>query len=344
MMSNSNILTGADKISFVRSQLTPSSLAAQLMTASAFNPKALNYDYDQFRQNFLKAFGTSHTKDSFQWIHDGAEAFTTHFSSLTYLTAQSRSAELATDALESLKTAGWIQNDVLTTENFYRIIEFQYYINFISPQERRIASSLQYTQNESLLDFDTKIGTKLKEIPPPQIVASTTVQLPASTQAAKPSQTPERKSTSYICTYCNKPGHVIERCFQRQRHERQSRSPSAQRYSRYDFNEMSQVLSQQPFSQAAAMPSGYNTNFPSQTTRSYSRTNNQNRRRSLSRPRQYTSQMTLQRPPKHCLIHGPSFHSSEECRKIQNLQQQQTVTVPSAQSNFQQRHFQQHGD
>lgn len=63
---NSNITSGVDKISFVRSQLQPGSIAADLMSASAFNPKTLNYDYNAFRANFLQAFSMPQQPDSFQ--------------------------------------------------------------------------------------------------------------------------------------------------------------------------------------------------------------------------------------------------------------------------------------
>ncbi len=56
-MGNSNITTDSDKTAFVRSNLTCDSLASQMMQASSFTRKLINYDYSVFRKNFLTAFG-----------------------------------------------------------------------------------------------------------------------------------------------------------------------------------------------------------------------------------------------------------------------------------------------
>lgn len=37
-----------------------------MMLAYAFDPKVLNYDYAQFKANFLKGFDQTQTRDSFQ--------------------------------------------------------------------------------------------------------------------------------------------------------------------------------------------------------------------------------------------------------------------------------------
>lgn len=332
-MANSCITSDADKISFIRSYLTPGSLASDLMSATAFDPKALNYDYTQFRSNFLKAFGPPQVKDSFQWVHQGAEAFTTQFSQLSYLRAQSRSAQLASIAVDSLKASSWIQNGVVTEEHFRTIIEFMYYINFLNPQERRIASTLEYKQSDSLLDFATKIGTKLRDAPPSPYVASSSkpdaLKQPAS--FLPHNQTQLRQSSSNICSYCNKIGHRVQRCFLRQRHERAAaRSSSSQRPSTLDSTAQQSVSPNTGPSQDAQTHSSRSSSHPKSTTI---------RTRSSSRPRS-SSQLSLEPPPKNCLIHGPCNHDSEECYKIKKLQREHTRTPSSSsQSNFPQGQF-----
>ena len=319
-MCNSNIHTGVDKISFVRSQLQPGSIAADLMSASDFNPKTLNYDYESFRRNFLQAFGMPQQPDSFQWIFDGADSLNTNFGALNCLRALPRSAELASAAVNSLKASNWITNGTLSEQQFHDIIEFLFYVNFLSPSERRIASTLPYAQSDKLLDFSTKIANKLKERP-----AHTQVQYVASTSAAQTSgspaanqtpqygaQSPDQQRAVYSCTYCNKQGHSFKRCFLRQRHERNAaRSPSAQRLSRHDSFQDSKL----------PQHSGHG------------------RQRSASQKGRTAQRLNLERPPKSCLIHGPGSHSSEECFKILRLQRQQHVTVSSPQSNFYQRQY-----
>ena len=289
---NSNITSGVDKISFVRSQLQPGSIAADLMSASAFNPKLLNYDYSAFRSNFLQAFGTPQQPDSLQWVFDGADSLTTNFGSLNCLRALPRSAELASAAVESLKAASWITQGTLSEQRFHDIIEFLYYINFLNPSERRIASTLTYSQTDNLLDFSSKIASKLKEHPAQLPVVASTRATPLNS-ANQTSQSiasiPDQQRAVYSCTYCHKQGHTINRCFQRQRNERNAaRSPSTQRSSRFEsFHDSRQVT--------RSLPS---------------------RPRSSSRQGRTASRLTLERPPKSCLIHGPGNHSFEECFKI----------------------------
>ncbi|MPC86176.1 hypothetical protein E2C01_080992 [Portunus trituberculatus] len=152
VLSNSQIHSGADKISFVRSHLVPGSLASDLMTAIAFDPKVLNYDYNQFKVNFLQIFGVPQPKDNFQWAFDAAQTMLHHFGNTDYRRAQARSAQLANQAVSSLK-ASWFQNDTLDEESFRLIMEFQYYIQLLNPEECHITSTLQYRKGESLLDF-----------------------------------------------------------------------------------------------------------------------------------------------------------------------------------------------
>ena len=239
---------------------------------------------------------------------------TNNFGVLNCLRALPRSAELASAAVDSLKASNWITNGTMSEQRFHDIIEFLYYINFLNPSERRIASTLTYTQTDNLLDFSSKIASKLKEHPAHvHVVASTTATSPlnSANQTSQPSApASDKQHAVYACTYCHKQGHTIKRSFLRQRHERNAvRSPSAQRLSRYeslqDFRHVTRSVPSRP--------------------------------RSSSRQGRPASRPIPERPPKSCLIHGPGNHSSEECFKIQRLQRQQHVTVSSPQSNFYQR-------
>ncbi len=119
MTSNSHITEGAHKISFVRSQLIPSPLAA------AFNSETLFFDYQKLKTNFfLLSFGVPQTKETFQWAFDAAQTLSVHSGSLDYIRAQSRAAQLATQAVDSLKASSWNQNGVLTEENLLVLWNF----------------------------------------------------------------------------------------------------------------------------------------------------------------------------------------------------------------------------
>ena len=337
-MVNTNISTGADKISFVRSQLTPNSLATDMMLAHAFDPKALNYDFSQFSKNFLEAFDSTPHRGSFQWIFQLTDALPTDLSSLGRMRGQSRAAKLATEALRSLQASSCINNDQISTEHLRSLLEFQYFIMYLTPQERRVASSLDYKPGDSLLHFASKINQKLKVLPPSfQTIASTMKESSASAvplDSASASSTFARLSITNACSFCNKPGHRWERCYKRLRSAgKSSPTSSSSHSSRYDLHEALPVSSQ---GQASPQRSWF-SRAPSRSP-ARSMTGPPSRPHSLSRSGPSYAPMNLQRPQFTCLIHGPSGHSSEECRVIQRLQRQQTVTASHSQPNFGQRH------
>ena len=116
----------------------------------------------------------------------------------------------------------------MTEQNFRIIMEFQYYINLLTPEERRVASTLEFKLGDSLLDFASRIANKMKAQPPPVIAATndnsaSLSQSPVLPQpASNVPQSPVQHDTLFVCTYCSKPGHGYKRCYLRQRHERQA--------------------------------------------------------------------------------------------------------------------------
>ena len=338
-MVNTNITTGADKISFVRSQLAPDSLASEMMLAHAFDAKALNYDFSQFRMNFLEAFDNSQTQGSFQWIFQLADTLPSDLSSLGRMRGQSRAAKLATEAVTSLRASSCIHNEQISIEHLRDLIEFQYFVMFLTPQERRVASSLEYKPGDSLLHFASKINQKLKVLPPSfHTVASV---LKESSAPAVPVTSTSASSTSACsgitnaCSYCSKPGHTWERCFKRRRNVGKSSPTSSSAHSsRYDSTEALPFPSQ---GQASTQRSRLHR-APSRSP-ARAMTGPSYRSPSASRSGQSYSNMNLERPPFNCLIHGPSGHPTEECRVILRLQRQHTVTASPSQSNFCPRRF-----
>jgi hypothetical protein len=153
--------------------------------------------------------------------------------------------------------------------------------------------------------------------------------------SASASSTSERPSITNACSYCNKPGHRWERCFKRLRSIRKSSPTSSSSHSsHYDLNEALPFSSQ---GQANSQRSRFNRTPSRSPARSME--GQSYRARSFSRSGQSSTRMNLERPPFTCLIHGPSGHPSEECRVIQRLQRQHTVTLSGTQSNFCPRHF-----
>ena len=310
VISNSQINSGADKISFVRSHLVPGSLASELMSATAFDPKVLQFDYDKFKVNFLQIFGVPQPKDNLQWIFEAAQTMSNQSGTVDFRRAQARSAQLANQAVSSLKASNWFVNGTLDEDSFRLILEYIFYIQLLTPAERHTASTLPYTKGESLLDFSSKLAVKLRS-QQPAYVAANSIDPPSTTgDASQP--LPKQKFNSSVCQYCHKVGHTQQRCFLKQRHERQPRSQPTG----------SSVKSQAP------------------------RSDNDNRSRQLSRdhkPQRYRSwsrgshtepsKLALLPPAFYCMIHGNGNHPTEECRTILRLQKEHTVTPPS---NFQQ--------
>ena len=317
-MCGSNVTCDADKISFVRSQLVPKSLAFTLMTASGFDPKHLKYNYAQFRTNFLQIFGVPVSPDSLQFAHHFAESLTSNLSNLGHLRAQAVTAQIANEALESLKAAQWIVNDQISVDRLKVILEYLMYVPLLTPQERRAASSLEFKLDETIINFAVKISKKLKEKETPSFKVAPVVS-PVSShsspqaavslpQAKDPHSTSVPNRSSFQCSYCGKDGHTSARCFKRKRDVKKPpcASPLPKAHSNVD-------------------------NRPSQTHVSASSS-----RYSQSLPKSNRNARPLtQRPSKYCAIHDIGSHSTEECNLILNMKHDLYVTPQ--QSNFHQR-------
>ena len=308
VLHNSQIHSGADKISFIRSHLVPGSLASELMSATAFDSKILNFDYDKFKLNFLQIFGVPQPKDTFQFAFEAAQTLSTQFGSVDYRRAQARSAQLANQAVSSLKASSWFNNGSLDEDSFRLIMEFQYYIQLLTPEERHIASTLQYSKGESLLEFSSKLAVKLRSHQP-ACVAIATNDDHVSASSAVPQASPKQKTPPLVCQYCHKAGHTLQRCFLKQRHERQAeyhpQNSTGKSPARSDHDSRSRQMSRDQ------KPQRY---------RSWSRASHTD----VSKP-------ALLPPPCYCMVHGICNHPTEECRTILRLKREQTVTP---QSNF----------
>ena len=316
VLSNSQIHSGADKICFIRSNLVPGSLACDLMSATAFDPKVLNNDYDQFKANFLQIFGVPQPQDNFQWAFDAAQTLSHQFGNVDYRRAQARSAQLANQAISSLKTSSWITNGSIDEASFRLIMEFQYYIQLLTPEERHVASTIQFSKGESILNFSSKLAVKLRSQQPAYVAAAASDSLASTNVVSSP---PQQSFTPVVCQYCHKTGHTLQKCFLKQRTERQAQSrpsgPSGKSPSRGDHDFRSRPLSR---------------DHKPQRYRSWSRGSHAD-----------ASKVALLPPPYYCMIHGNCSHPTVECRTILKLQKDQTVT---SQPNFPQAPFHRHKD
>lgn len=138
-MTKSCITSGADKMSFVRSQLIPDTLAFTMMSARCFKSCMPQDDYAEFcSSNFLRAFGASRTHDSFLWTFRYAESLTTQLRYVGHMVGQVHATECAHNATEFLKFGNWIQNGQMSLDKLQVFLET--YVNYHTPRERRVAS------------------------------------------------------------------------------------------------------------------------------------------------------------------------------------------------------------
>ena len=77
----------------------------------------------------------------------------TDLGQLGLMCGQPRAAELAAEAIASLKEASWIENGTIPEECLCLLLQFQAFTLFLTPQEHCIASSLDYKYGDTLLDF-----------------------------------------------------------------------------------------------------------------------------------------------------------------------------------------------
>lgn len=69
-------------------------------------------------------------------------------------------AEKANEAIKALKYASWLEYETFPESRLRAVLEFQHYILYLTPQERCVASSLQFKLEHSLIEFGTKFPTK----------------------------------------------------------------------------------------------------------------------------------------------------------------------------------------
>lgn len=300
-MRNSNVTTNADKISFVRSQLTPNSLASDLMLASHFRPDLLNYDYDKFKLHFLNIFGACQRDDSLQFPFRLAESLTTQLGSVGHLRGQARASEIADDAITALKDK-WAVNGAVPLDKLRTVLEVLFYVQYLTPAERRMASSLTLKPVDSFYDFSTKLSKKLTEspkVPPPSAasVAPVSARAPVSLPTASQQQ-PQLKRSSRTCSYCSKDGHTSRFCFQKKRDARE----------------------------------GYKTAAPTASTppKDVSAASSPTKQPvTSSKPAPVAQQSQTSRSLKYCVVHEHGNHTTDECFSILRLKNQNFPQRPS---------------
>ena len=304
-MANSNIKDDGDKISFVRSNLKSGSTAASMMKAAAFTSRKTGNQYAVFRKNFLELFGPTRIHDALSWVFRFSESLTTDFGSHDYRTAQAVTSALSSEAMDALEKSAWFEDGHMSPDRLHSLFEIMFFIQFLSPAQRRIAASIPFSPVDEILHYGTKIAQKLSEepLPSPSPKGPTAQAAPVQPDSSQSVPIAPVQSSHaprpIVCSYCSKSGHKVVRCFQRKRDEaNQSRSNTT------------------------------SSNTPQSTHTSSSP--------SSTRPQSAPSR-------KWCAIHEYCGHTTETCRTIQSLRKKPTAsTQTSTQSGEASRPIQHH--
>ena len=284
-MSNSRIAGEDERISFVRSHIVPLSLAADLMSSSAFTPELINHSYSQFKENFIKTFTPILHSDTLQFPFRFAEMLTKNFGAAGRLRGQGRAGEVATEAMENLTRANWFENGVMSQDRVRSLIEFLTYISCLTPSERRVASSLDFKPGMSLVDYAAKLAKRFSESPKLQTsVGDTSVEDRESSRASVAPVTYTATGTRPIltCSHCGRTGHTLRFC----------------RRKKADAKKFAQSSAKHSNSQKSSATSGRD---------------NQDHLNSSDKKPQISH--------KYCVIHGYTTHDTENCSIIQRHQQ-----------------------
>lgn len=311
-MRGSSITQDVDKISFIRSQLVQDSLATLMMRANSFNTDLIGCSYAKFKENFLNTFGTSQDDASLQWSFRLADSLTKNLGNLGILKGQAYAADFANEAISALQSGNWSEDGKISLERLRTVFEFQCYIMYLTPQERRLASTLKFKPDQSLLDFASKLSKRVQEAPkaptvpvaPVQVNTNTDVSPHSSSITSSTSGSHQVTHTPHTCTFCGKTGHRFIHCYQRKKKE----AKTAKRLASPPVTSTTSVSHAQPSSQYYVAPS--------RSTRTHGVSNALMSH--LAPPRA---------PPKWCHIHGYSNHITDDCFTILRLKHNQVATA-----------------
>ena len=318
-MRNSSIVEDVDKISFIRSQLVHDSLASVMMRANCFNTSVIGCSYTKFKENFLTTFGTTQDNASLQWSFRLADSLTTNLGNLGLLKGQAYAADFANEAISALQAANWTEDGKITLDRLRTVFEFQYYIMYLSPQERRTASTLEFKPDHSLMDFASKLSKRVRDSPKAPLVpvapvitnCTTAPPPPPPAHAPPPSKVSsslgqtQSKRAPVPCTFCGKTGHRQFQCFKR---KKQLAQAASQRFPSSPAGTNAPSSTSQPLLHHPVAPSKY----------------------AHATGTSHALMMQLAPPqstPKWCHIHEHCTHSTDECFTIQRLKRNQVATA-----------------
>ena len=133
---------------------------------------------------------------------------------------------------------------------------------YLAPQERRIASTLDFKPGQSLMDFASKLSKKARDSPKAPLVPLSPVKVdnafllpppPSSgSTGTRPSTRSQSTRSPQHCTFCGKTGHKFLHCFQR---KRQAAKEASMHLSPSSGSSSAPAATSQPLSHQSVAPS-----------------------------------------------------------------------------------------
>lgn len=306
VMRNAGITEEGDKIAFLRGHLQAGSLASHQMQASAFSVPTDKDDYKDFREKFLDSFGGSVKHTLVKGLNQVVDSLLRVAASKTHFGGQVDANRVSTDCRRLLKQHGWTEagGKTMTLDNVGKFLEFFAFLIVLKTKERRQGLSLNYLPTEVLHDFVQRLKTQMEE---KEEEAWSTAGRVASIQ---PENTEEMGNPSYAavattgkspvtCTYCQRVGHTVVRCFARIKDQKKTKRGSK-----------GATRAQQDTTQAgiSSQSGNFQMKPPTFAGKSTTPVNRSTSPRGATR-KQY------------CVVHGNTNHSSEECFSILRLKE-----------------------
>ena len=283
-----------------------------MMRANCFNTDVIGCSYAIFRENFLTTFGTTQDDASLQWSFRLADSLTTDLGNLGFLRGQANAADFANEAIAALQSAKWSNNGSITLDRLRTVLEFQYYIMFLTPQERRAASILDFKPDQSLMDFASKLSKKVKDahkaptVPVAPVQVGNVASQPSTDLTGTSAPSGQFRRSPPQCTFCGKPGHKFFRCYKR---IKQAAKDASQRLSASSEKSSTANASTKPSAQMPVAPTQTRATGASQAI------------------------LTQCAPPqpsrKWCHVHEYGNHTTDECYTILRLKRNQVAKAGS---------------
>ena len=213
----------AEKISFVRARIAPNSKAERLLQSVGFSTNMTGDDYDKFTQNFLRIFGGGAGTSVIRQLDQVVGEVTSDSTSLEIWEGTIPINHQGESLIDTLKREKWIDSGIITEQNFTLFIQLFLYMLQVKGKVRDAALPLTIKPGDDLMEFVTKIETRMKERRD-GATAVAVASIPLSSDPGTGYAAAAAKKPVVTCDYCHKVGHSNKKCLKKRKDDRNSTS------------------------------------------------------------------------------------------------------------------------